>query len=163
MVPAPTAVNPLASPVLPTAAATYGFSFVAAGTPSGAPACSLAGPASPGSHSAEKISRTFYQPVLVAIGGPVGSCCALTAYHAAAAVGSPTTLKLLVDSSSSGHYIDNAIMPLVFKRFPDYRLLTTPYRITTADDHVLNAVAEVTVPGTIKDSYGRMRRVYLGV
>ena len=79
----------------------------------------------------------------------------------AATASSTTTLKLLVDSGSSGHYIGNASMPGVFERFPDYRLLTTPYRITTAGDHVLHAVAEVTVPGTTKDSYGRKRRVSL--
>ena len=96
----------------------------------------------------------------MAIDGLVGSCCASTADSVAATASSTTTLKLLVDSGSSSRYIDNASMPVVFERFPDYRLLTTPYR-TTAGDHVLHAEAEVTVPGTIKDSYGRMRRVSL--
>ena len=60
----------------------------------------------------------------MAIGGLVGSCCASTADSVAATASSTTTLKLLVDSGSSGHYIDNASMPGVFERFPDYRLLT---------------------------------------
>ena len=60
----------------------------------------------------------------MAIGGLVGSCCALTADSVAATASSTTTLNLLVDSASSGHYIDNASMPGVFERFPDYRLLT---------------------------------------
>ena len=45
--PAPAAVNPSAPTILPTAAETGRFSFVAAGTHSAAPACSNVGPVPP--------------------------------------------------------------------------------------------------------------------
>ena len=109
MAPAPAGVNPSAPTIIPTAAETGGFSFVAAGTHSAAPACSNVGPVPPESRP-DNIFGAFDGSALMAIGGLVGSC-ASTADSVAATASSTTTLKLLVDSGSSGHYIDNASMP----------------------------------------------------
>ena len=91
--------------IIPTAAETGGFSFVAAGTHSAAPTCSNVGPVPP-ENRPDNIFGAFDVSALMAIGGLVASCCASTADSVAATASSTTTLKLLVDSGSFGHYIE---------------------------------------------------------
>ena len=54
------------------------------------------------------------------------------------------SVTVLVDSGASGHYFDNLIIPSLRRRLLNYVILTTPSKILTVGEALLNDTTEGT-------------------
>ena len=69
------------------------------------------------------------------------------------------SITILVDSGSSGHYVDTDLHPGLKDCMRDYEVLKQPHLIVTAGEQVIEGKAKGTIIGTFNDQHGKKRPV----
>ena len=69
------------------------------------------------------------------------------------------SVNMLVDSGTSGHYFDDAIIPGLRDRLDSYQVLNVPRKITTTGEKELDAVPQELLIGIIVDGKGVRRSI----
>ena len=72
-----------------------------------------------------------------------------------------TVLDMLVDSGSTGHYLDSDLIPGLQNRMVDYKALDETHEVVTAGHHTLEGIGTGIINGGVTDQDGNEHRVEL--